>query len=255
MKKIILLFLFYGNSALSNNEDFLIEKVIEMYPNSKVEALATGGLDESGASYIGALIKNGADEDVPEPDADLTLVLLKEVSPKKYFVITYSKPWQYYSRRNNDSEIHIDNKSIIVTETNHSGCCSRNVSIYKFKKERNDFYLVGVEKVGYASYTINHIDENHTFGTSVNYLTGVVKYWRAGGVPINNDSFDFSKNKYVEKQFKFKKNSIISISNFSATSVNDGVNREFCGGVNEYFKYLLYSDSIHLTPAPGGLFI
>ena len=123
MKKLILLFLFYMNSAISNNEDFVAKQVVEKYPNSKIEALATGSLDESGIGFIGALIKKGADEDVPEPDADLTFVLLKEVSPKKYVVVANSKSWQYYSRRNNESEIHIDNKSVFVTETNHSGCC------------------------------------------------------------------------------------------------------------------------------------
>ena len=238
MKKLIWLFLFYMNSAISNNEDFFTKQVIEKYPNSKIEALATGSLDESGVSFIAVLIKNGADEDVPEPDADLTFVLLNEVSPKKYVVIAQSKPWQYYSRRNNESEIHIDNKSVFVTETNHSGCCWRGVSKFQFKNNGKGFYLVGVEQVNYLSYTIHNINENHKFGRSINYLTGVVKYWRAGGVPINNDSFEFTQNKYLEKQLKFKKGSMINISNFSTASVNDSINREFCGEVDESFKYL-----------------
>ena len=238
MKKLIWLFLFYMNSAISNNEDFFTKQVIEKYPDSKVEALATGSLDESGVSFIAVLIKNGADEDVPEPDADLTFVLLKEVSPKKYVVVANSKSWQYYSRRNNESEIHIDNKSVFVTETNHSGCCSRSVSKFQFKNNGKGFYLVGVEQVNYLSYTIHNINENHKFGRSINYLTGIVKYWRAGGVPINNDSFEFTQNKYLEKQLKFKKGSMINISNFSTASVNDSINREFCGEVDESFKYL-----------------
>ena len=35
MKKLILLFLFYMNSAISNNEDFVAKQVVEKYPNSK----------------------------------------------------------------------------------------------------------------------------------------------------------------------------------------------------------------------------
>ncbi len=63
------------------------------------------------------------------------------------------------------------------------GCCSHWANDFKFRFDENGFRLIGVEEVEFSSGLSDegNVPASYTFGTSANYLSYKVKYWRTSG--------------------------------------------------------------------------
>lgn len=149
-----------------------------------------------------------------------------------------------------DKSVKIKNNSVYFSLRGNGGCCSDYFQKFQFKLRDGKFSLVGTESTSTGVESKNDNSGiaiegkliSYSYGSSTNYLTGIVSHWRIQA-PSTPEAFkdDISTikvgKKRVENRFNFIPTKIILLEDFDILTYGDKQPKHLGGYFDQNFKY------------------
>jgi hypothetical protein len=150
-----------------------------------------------------------------------------------------------------EKSVKIKNNSVYLSVRGNGGCCSNYYIQYQFKPKNGKFTLVGVEssETGIESKNDNSgiaIDGeyiSYSYGSSINYLAGVVGHWRIQAPSSSKGAFkdDISTiktgKKRVENRLNFISKNKVLLEGFDVWNYSNAEPKQLGGYFDQNFKY------------------
>lgn len=198
-----------------------------------------------GKKHLAAIISE-ADESSPS----IALVVFELDQASDYKLRSRSE-WMPHHERWHSLSVIIKNNSVYFSLRTSGGCCSDSFHQYQFKPQGGVFTLVGTEssETGTESKKDNNgiaIDGkfiSYRYGTSINYLTGVVSHWRIQAPSSSSHPFkdDFHTikvgKKRIEKRFNLAPLKKTLLDDFSVWADSDDQVKHLSGYFDENFEF------------------
>lgn len=155
-------------------------------------------------------------------------------------------PLRWYNR-----SVKIKNNSVYFSVAGNGGCCSDFFEKYQLKLQNGKFSLVGIESstIGFEprndrnGIAIQGRFVSYSYGSSINYLTGVVSHWRIQAPSSSENPFkdDISMirkgKKRIENRFNFVPTKMVLLDGFDVWADSDGESKHLAGFFDQNFKY------------------
>ena len=216
--------------------------ITQISPQASAVDSSVGFID--GKKYLAALIYD-------ESEHSTALVVFELDQAEGYKIRAKSGGSGLDHERWYEKSVKIKNNSVYLSIRGNGGCCSDYFSQYQFKPKNGIFTLVGLEssETGIESKNDSSgiaIDEeyiSYSYGTSTNYLAGVVSHWRMQAPSSSKGAFkdDISTikvgKKRVENRFNFITKNTVLLEGFDVWNYSDNEPKHLGGYFDQSFKY------------------
>lgn len=214
--------------------------IAQFFPQAYAVDSSVGDIE--GEKYLATIIYD-------ESEHSKALVVFELDQAGDYKLRSRSGWWDH--PRWYETSVKIKNNSVYFSLRGNGGCCSDYFQKFQFKLRGGKFSLVGTESSSNGVESKN--DDNgiaiegklisYSYGSSTNYLTGIVSHWRIQAPSSSEAAFkdDISTIKVgkqrVENRFNFIPTKIVLLEGFDIWTYSDGQPKHLGGYFDQSFKY------------------
>ena len=203
--------------------------IVQAFPKTIILDSSVGTI--GGNRYLAAII-------LDESQSAIALVVFRPDHVSNYKFHSRSGWWDRHQRQHSES-VKVRNNSVYFSYAGNGGCCSDYFWQYQFKLRDGKFSLVGLQssntgfepKEDSNGISTEGRTVSYRYGSSINYLTGVITHWRIQA-PSSSESHDavFKDDIFkiklgktrVEKRFNFVPTKIYLLDGFDIGSTAEG---------------------------------